>query len=242
MAAPGSTLPVSRVDSGQARHRSTWMLTFGDLIALLLAFFVLLVSMSQIKVEAWQAVVEALSKRLNQNQDVTVLGPSADRNASRIMRPVAIDLGYLEAVLAEKLRADREFGRVRVNQQHDRLVLSFPADHLFRPNTTELEKSAIASIQALGGFFQSISNRITVSGHAEIRDDDKDHGWELSIARAVVVADTLRISGLDRPIAANGLGDSRYYDTGGDLSAEARDRLARRVDIVIRDGPYWGDF
>jgi len=218
------------------------MLTFGDLIALLLAFFVLMVSMSQIKVEAWQAVVEALSKRLNQTQDVTVLGPSADRNASRIMRPQAIDLGYLEAVLAEKLRADREFGRVRVNRHHDRLVLSFPADQLFRANTTDLDESAIASVRALGGFFRSISNRLSVTGHAEIRDGDDDHGWELSIARAVVVADTLQKAGLDRPIAANGLGDSRYYDSSGDLSAEERDRLARRVDIVIRDGPYWGDF
>ncbi len=235
----GSPLPVTRTIGPPSSHKSSWMFTFGDLIALLLAFFVLLVSMSQIKVEAWQAVVEALSKRLNQTQDVTVLGPSADRNVSRIMRPKAIELGYLEAVLAEKLRADRDFGRVSVNRHHDRLVLSFPTDHLFRPNTTDLDESAIASIQALGGFFRSIANGITVTGHAEIQDGGDDRAWELSIARAVVVADALRMAGLDRAIAANGLGDSRYYDGRGDLSAEQRDRLARRIDIVIRDGPYW---
>ena len=235
----GSTLPVRRAGRPPSSQKSSWMLTFGDLMALLLAFFVLLFSMSQVKVEAWQAVVEALSKRLNQTQDVTVIGPSADRNVSRIMRPKAIDLGYLEVVLSEKLRADRDFGRVRVKRHHDRLVLSFPTDHLFQPNTTDLDDLAIASIQALGGFFRSIANGITVTGHAEIQDGGDDHGWELSIARAVVVAEALRMAGLDRPIAANGLGDSRYYDDRGDLDAEQRDRLARRIDIVIRDGPYW---
>ena len=42
-----------------------WLLTFTDLTALLLAFFVLLLSMSEIKVETWEAITQSLTRELN---------------------------------------------------------------------------------------------------------------------------------------------------------------------------------
>ena len=45
-----------------------WLLTFTDLTALLLAFFVLLLSMTQIKVETWEAITQSLTRELNPAQ------------------------------------------------------------------------------------------------------------------------------------------------------------------------------
>ena len=42
-----------------------WMITFADLLSLMLAFFVLLFAMSKVEVDSWKALVDSLSNRLN---------------------------------------------------------------------------------------------------------------------------------------------------------------------------------
>ncbi len=42
-----------------------WLITFTDLTALMLTFFVLLFSMSEVRQGAWDAVVQSLSVKLN---------------------------------------------------------------------------------------------------------------------------------------------------------------------------------
>ena len=42
-----------------------WMITFTDLASLLLAFFVLLFSMSSVRMDSWQVAIDSLSRTLN---------------------------------------------------------------------------------------------------------------------------------------------------------------------------------
>ncbi|MBT3305153.1 MAG: chemotaxis protein MotB, partial [Alphaproteobacteria bacterium] len=41
-----------------------WLITFTDLVALMLAFFVMLFAMSNVKVSDWQNVIDSLSQTL----------------------------------------------------------------------------------------------------------------------------------------------------------------------------------
>ena len=43
------------------RTRNIWLVTFADVIALLLAFFVMLFSMSNIKTEPWNVIISQIS-------------------------------------------------------------------------------------------------------------------------------------------------------------------------------------
>ncbi len=61
-----------------------WVVTFGDMMSLLLTFFIMLVSMSEIKSEEkYQALVESIKKQLGHttSMDSTVPGPSKPQNS-----------------------------------------------------------------------------------------------------------------------------------------------------------------
>ena len=59
-----------------------WVVTFGDMMSLLLTFFIMLVSMSEIKEEKrYQAMVESLRKRFGHDTTIMALIPGEDHTA-----------------------------------------------------------------------------------------------------------------------------------------------------------------
>ncbi len=232
-------------EAGASRPASApWMLIFADLMALLLAFFVLLFSMSQIKVDAWQAVVDSLSQQLNPSTSQAVIGPSADRNIAKEIEARAFDLSYLETVIGEKLRADPLLAQSIVQRLDDRLIVSLSSDMLFRSGDARLTRKAKQAAFVLGDVLRLVGNAVEVDGHTDPKPTAGraayPSNWELSLARAVTVAAALRAAGYGRPIAANGYADSRFYDISADLPLDRRYRLARRVDVVIAARPAEG--
>jgi len=215
------------------------MVTFADLIMLLITFFVLLFSMSQVKTEKWRAVVEALSDRLNPASASAKIGPSAERNARRLFEPKLLGLDYLDTLLAEKAAADPVLEQSIIQRLGERLVISLSGRALFAPGSAQLAPDARAAIAALGGLLRYVDNRVDVNGHtlagAEPSPIFESH-WELSLARALAVAETLREAGLGQRITAFGLADSRLHDISRGLPEWRRRELARRVDVVLREG------
>ncbi len=227
----------------QGPASSAWILIFADLAALLLAFFVLLFSMSQIKVDAWQALVESLTRRPTPTHQTTVLGPSADFNVSREMRPRAIDLTYLEAVIESKLANDPVLARSHVQRLGDRLIISLPSELLFTGANASLSDAAVRTSTRLGSVLRTIGNRVFVEGHTD-PDPITDRryylsNWELSLARAVSLANAFKEAGYGAPVAAVGYADSRFYDIPTSLPRSRRFELARRVDVVISRDSVW---
>ena len=78
--------------------RPAWLVTFADLVALMITFFVMLFATQKVDIGKWESLVDTLSYRLNPNQTILIARPSADRNAERLSRDRAIDLDYLETV------------------------------------------------------------------------------------------------------------------------------------------------
>ena len=54
----------SEGSSSLPKKSSVWLIIFADLVALLLTFFVMLFSMSNVTEESWKRMVEALTKEL----------------------------------------------------------------------------------------------------------------------------------------------------------------------------------
>ena len=69
--------------ANRTASRQSWMLTFTDLVSLLLTFFVLLFSMSTLEIEKWEAITASLSRSL----DVAVRG-RAPADDGRLAAPV----------------------------------------------------------------------------------------------------------------------------------------------------------
>lgn len=87
----------------------------------------------------------------------------------------------------------------------------------------------------LGGVLRNVGNRIGVNGYTDSTPPAGGayrSNWELSLARAVAVANSLKRSGYSDDIIAYGYADSRSGQLP-DLPADQRRSLAQRVDVVI---------
>jgi chemotaxis protein MotB len=231
----------NREDAPAPDTSNSWIVTFTDLVSLMLTFFVMMFAMSNVKVDQWKNMTDALSRSLNPLKLKSVVTPSAQFNIGSLFRKPAINLDYLASILREAVSRDSSLAGTRLIKQEDRLIIALPGNALFVDGRAQLTEPARDALFSLGGVLRTIANQMAVYANAETgrpADAAYDTGWELSLARAINVANTLRDSGHAEGIAAHGFADSRYADLTG-LSDEERRQLARRVDIVVL--PYTGD-
>ena len=228
---PGSPVYKGRPDdAGQA-----WLLTFTDLTALLLTFFVLLYSMSTINDDDWQNLVEALSPKLRSVQEVTVALPTSDQDAKAVERIPGTDLAYLSKLLRELVVEDPILSRAEITRQDERIVFSLPGDLLFASGSIALNERAKAAIFSLGGTLRNLRNVVEVAGFADpARPRTRfANNWELSLARAAALSGELAKSGYRGEILVRGYGHARYQPPARAADREASMAAARRVDIII---------
>lgn len=214
---------------------NAWMVTFTDLVALMLTFFVMIFAMSTVKTEEWQSLTDSLRRNLSSVLDQAPAAPTLRLDMpSKDVTPGA-DLDYVARLMrgqiADALPDDTAF----VRREAGRLFVSLPSDLLFRTGDDNLTKQAADAVFALGGVLRNLPNRIEVAGHADPRKPRSRYpsNWELSLRRARAVATALRAAGYDGRVIARGYGDAQFGALPSDLPAERRNALARRVDIVI---------
>lgn len=216
-----------------------WMLSFGDLVSLMLVFFVMLFAMSTLEEEDYEAVVSALAQQFNPSANLDRAKPSVDLDIPKIAIKTAYSLDYLRALLDDKLAGDPLLDSIHLAELDDRLLISISSDHLFDPGRAVLKDAAKDAIGRVGTVVRFVGNRIDVNGHTDPEPVDSPlfpSNWELSLARAMAVADYLRTAGYLDSVRAYGLAASRFSEISLDLPVEERYALARRVDIVVRRG------
>lgn len=216
--------------------KNAWMVTFTDLVSLMLTFFVLLFSMSSVKVDEWDAMIDTLTQTLNPGKLTTVAAATAKFNIGTIFRRQATNLDYLSGVMESVIREDPVLSNSRIMLLDDRLVIAMPGDLLFPPGLAVMPDEARSALFTLGSLLRNVGNQIGVNGHTDPSPPDPARGyttnWELSLSRATAVANALRASGYTDDIIAYGYADSRYNQLPN-LTPEERKQLGRRVDIVI---------
>lgn len=220
----------------QEGRRPAWLVTFADLVALMITFFVMLFATQKVDIGKWESLVDTLSMRLNPDQTILIARPSADQNAERLSRERAIDLDYLDTVMRDKSRTEPELAGLEILRREDRLIVTLPAELLFRPGKADPIQAARPILFVLAGVLGTIGNRVDVIGHADPRPLRNSHftsNWQLSVARAVAVANELRRAGYHREMSPSGFGASAFRELPSTVTADRRNDVARRVDIVI---------
>lgn len=221
--------------NSSAQPSAIWLLTFTDLVALLLTFFVMLFSMSNVKIDRWKEMIDTLSQSLNPARAEPAKVPSAQYNISSVFRKRAINLDYLTAVLEQKIERSEVLKNSLIVSLEDRLIISLPGARLFTAESAAFNQNAGAALFDLGGVLRYIDNQIGVNGYSEeanVGETVYKSDWELSLARAVAVANELKRAGYGDQIVTFGFGNSHASKLRG-LGEEQGRLLSRRVDIVI---------
>ncbi|MEO5373335.1 MAG: OmpA family protein [Alphaproteobacteria bacterium] len=219
-----------------------WLVTFADLVSLMLAFFVMLYAMRLVHPDPWREVVTALSAHLDPVSAKPARGGDADYTIATTFRRQAIDLDYLARILESAIGDDPHFTGATIRTRDNRLVLSLASDLLFAPDGAVMSERAREAVRNVGTVVRNISNQVGVMGHSDPMPSPPSSSssprktfsspWELSLVRAAAVANALHEAGYPDDIVVYGAGDTRFGDLQ-DLSGDQRNRLARRVDVLI---------
>lgn len=242
MSAPQTPTIVGRpMMSGRkkpAARQAQWLVTFADLAAVLVAFFVLVFSMSEIDTDRWNGAVDALDRQFDLTREAEKAKPAAEQNITQLIAEDGLDLGYLRRVFAAHMAQQPVLRGARMRVVDGSLVVTLPAGLLFESGGSQISADGRRSIFVLAGALGRIKNDIDVVGHADprlVRDGGHDTNWELSLARAASVARALNAAGVGRTIRVAGAGAGRFDEIDPGLPTARRHELARRVDIVVRD-------
>ncbi len=230
---------ISRHLKDKSKKVPAWLLTFTDIMALMLTFFVLLYAMSVPEVEKWEDISSALNAGVSKFKSARAFkGSEEDINIDKLDFSRALNLDYLESVMNDLIEKDERLENIVVTHQKDHLILSLPVDLLFKSGKTDIGTQGKRALFAVGGPLSRIRNRIEVVGHTDPvpinrRNVDLKSNWTLSLVRAAQVAALLDSVGYERNIVVRGMSSARYEELPSDMDKERRKNLARRVDIVI---------
>jgi len=196
-------------------EESSWLYTYGDIMTLVLSFFVLLFAISSMDKYLYEDILISLKESLGTGKG----SPAADE---RIVPDITKAL-ELRGV-AHNVTVETERNEVRV----------YGADSIFfERGSADIHPTSALFLKEIATVLAQVRHRIRVEGHT---DDEPSEGgdaasnWELSTARAVSVVYFLMEQGIDpRRLSAEGFGQ---YAPRYPPSPQNRARN-RRVEIVI---------
>ncbi|OCC15472.1 Flagellar motor rotation protein MotB [Dissulfuribacter thermophilus] len=212
-----------------------WMVTFGDLMSLLLCFFVLLLSFSTMDPAMFKEVSGSLRNAFGvQKSEITYEIPKGIDIVSREFNPVfTVDIILEKIKSAIKLELIK--GEIEIEALNDRVILRFNDELTFPPGSAELIPSAKPKLDKIRKIIEEVPGEVLVAGHTDnipIQSNKYPSNWHLSAARAATVVTYLLKDGTIAPsrLAAIGYGPSRPRLPND--SPENR-KKNRRVEIIF---------
>ena len=171
-----------------------WIFTYGDLVTLLLCFFILLFSMCRTDVEKSKQISESF-KGMPPGSPFIFNGQSSN-----------LDKASKEL---EQLEVPDD---VSINASKAGVEVTFSKTVAFEQGSVSISEKAKKTLDKMLPIIGQLQNNIEISGHTDESDSNKKYpsSWELSVARASVIAAFLesKLIPVER-IQVAGYGDSR---------------------------------
>jgi len=219
---------------GDDEDLGRWLLTYADLITLLLAFFIVMYSMSQIDAKRFGKMAEALNGVLRGGESVM---RSKNDNSQKSGHGL-LNMGNLRMVqkfVEEKFKKLGKKNVIQTELTERGLVVHIMEQALFNEGSSSLHPKAMDVLDQISETIKFLPNHIRVEGHTDDRPINTEiypSNWELSSARATEV---VRYFTNDHAIASDrisalGYGEYRPVKPNNSIENRARNRL---VDIVI---------
>ncbi|WMJ24240.1 flagellar motor protein MotB [Paludicola sp. MB14-C6] len=248
---------MARKKKDDVEEGAYWMDTYGDMVTLLLTFFVLLFSMSSIKQEKWQMLVTALKGQFKTTEQLVVANPGAngDEKGNGKVPPSGKDstmgtedkkvdkvesFDDLYLYLKQYVESKGLEGDVQLSKGDGFTYIQFKNNIFFDGDSSVLRSDGKVILDVLSGALAGIPKEIkeiSVYGHtAQERVDQPNtvnFDWSLSNDRAKNVVLYL----IDKNILSN----DKYASSGFGQNrpivphdgTEATRRKNRRVEIRI---------
>jgi chemotaxis protein MotB len=223
------------------------MTTYGDIMTLLLTFFVLLLSYSTIEEQNFRRALASFQEALGVLPSERSLIQFERVPAIRAMPPISpsvIIKRMRNAIYSAGLK-----GQMKVVKDKEGVRITIQSPILFNSGSADLQTGAMPVLDELVKILGESPNIVVVEGHTDnmpIKTERFPSNWELSTARAISVGRYLfETGGLD-PGRFTVAGYGEYHPIESNKEPEGR-RENRRVEILLKDmeietsGEYEGE-
>lgn len=217
-----------------------WMVTYSDLVTLLLTFFVLLLSMASLDpikfTEASNSLRDAFGMHVQPAHTdfaIPVLPSPPITEFSPMQQQMTVKM-YRK--IKTRIEADATADDVEMIQQEDgTIILRVKDTVLFAPGETQISPDSFPLLRYIADTIRPLPLRLRIEGHTDARTDSRSElgKWDISMARAVSVMRFLK-KGDHMPLqrmAAAGYGATKPLATNATEAGRTRNR---RVDFVLR--------
>jgi chemotaxis protein MotB len=221
-----------RRDIDEPENLDRWLLTYADMITLLLAFFVVMYSMSQLDAKKFGKVTEALTGLLRGGE--SILNEQVDYTKTGHGLLNIGNLKMIQRSVEKRFETTTRHQEVHTEITERGLVVHVMESALFTPGSADLQARSREILDLVSDMILPLPNHIRVEGHTDdrpIMTPIYPSNWELSSARATSVVRYFLGQGLaPGRVSALGYGEYRPVRPNNTIENRARNR---RVDIVI---------
>ena len=239
-----------------------WLASFGDLMSLLLCFFVLLLSMATMDAKKMEAAIGSLAGALSvldggarpDNQLEKELDPENTRTKRpKSQKGTQSELSATVKKINELLRASGA-PEITMEESEDGFIVRLPAAMLFDKDSTKISgEDAKLFLKRIGMIIAKMPNEVKtdIIGYTDNTNPSKDsiykNNWQLSTARALSVLEELVSDGVPQerlitsgrasfdPIASNSTEEGRAKNNRVEIhfvSLEPKNKEATKKSIL----------
>ena len=210
-------MPIQEEEHKCEEFDQMWIFTYGDMVTLLLVFFVLLLTFCKTDIEKFKSVAESFKPTPPGSPFFLSGQPSVLDSLARQAETVEVP--------------EENF----VSLDDRGVVVSFKDSALFAPGSAQLLPTAIESLGRFVKFLYALPNDIIIEGHTDNQQGGSrafPSNWELSSARASAVARYFQREGIkgDRMTV---LGFAEFRPRFRNDTPQKR-ALNRRIDVLIK--------
>lgn len=214
-----------------------WLATYGDMVTLLLCFFVLLFSFSTLDVQKFKAIIQSMNGSLGVMDSGTTVQMEPLQAAFPNDTPTEENEEFkkLYEEINEYIKENNLEASITLKLDERGLLVRFLDNVLFDSGKADLKPRAREIINTVSEILKQNDKNVRIEGHTDnvpINTPRFPSNWELSTTRAVnVVKYLIEENGIEaKRLSASGYADQHPIDDNG--IAEGRQRN-RRVDMVI---------
>jgi chemotaxis protein MotB len=229
-----------------------WVVTFADLMSLLMCFFVLLLSFSEMDAQKFKEIAGELSKAFGVQREVPADDPpmgssiiftnptaGTGRDGSAVEALERTNAEQLTAATAgalrEALSIELQSGGMQLEEGPRQIILRVEENGSFPSGSADVTPAFEGLLSRMADILSRVPGGLTIEGHTDdvpIRTARFQSNWDLSAARAAAVANALLRHAEIAPsrLRVEGHAETDPREANADDVSRARNR---RVEIIV---------
>lgn len=241
---------MKKREEKEANHER-WLLTYSDLITLLMIFFVIMYASSNVSASKYKAVSDSFKIALGGGRTLIGQEEGANINASNSVENSSTSKDNKELSEENKLMNLKEnvdnylqsagmSASISTSIEERGLVISLKDSIIFESGKAEIKSDYKKKLVDLGSILNKMDSYIRVEGHTDnvpINNNKFNSNWQLSVIRATNVTELLIEEAHIAPKRLSSVGYGEFRPVADNTTEQGRAQN-RRVDIVLINSKY----